>query len=671
MMRKILLLAIICLPFFVMSQAQRTVLMEEWTNASCGPCADQNPDFNTLLDANLDKVVSIKYQWYFPGFDPFHEQNPDEIDNRGAYYGLNGVPTAWMDGTAGDDSYAGGAGGWDVSGGGYEGGPYGYNQATIDYAAEQTTPISMSLEHSLNDNITEVTVNITLRNMSEEDFTMADGRLQIALLEEEVVFNTAPGSNGETEFYNVMRKMYPDENGTTVPTIPAGDSISYTIIGAVPDYIYGLAELKVVAFIQDHTSTEVWQAAITEVQPIPNAIDAAIGDNLTIAPTSLCGGTITPIVEITNPGAIEITSAEVNAIINGVVIETMTFEGNLATDESATITFSEIVLTEANSSLTFEFGVVNAGANIDINGNNNTSAAIVYSSLSETPIGTSLEEDNESYFGTYPATAVALPAIPEGEFGGNSFLVFSSDELPPGPGDPIGGFGDSDRSILINFYQWNPASTPNEGSLIYQKIDLSGAATPILQFDRASASYEGDGVSSDRLQINVSTDCGDTWATVWDAEGADLNTTSSIEDYYVPGSNDWETMSIDLSAFIGENINVEFKAITGWGNNLYLDNINISDVVATQELTEVSEIRLFPNPVNESMKVTFQLEATSQLQVEVFNAIGQSVQNLGTSNFNTGSNQFDINASNLSDGVYFLRIYNADKELNRRFIVQH
>ena len=667
MMRKFLLLAIICLPFFVMSQAQRMVLIEEWTNASCGPCAAQNPDFNVLLDNNLDKVVSIKYQWYFPGFDPFYEQNPTEVDNRGEYYGLSGVPTAWIDGQLPDNDYGDGSGNWSS----YAGGPYGYTQGIIDWSYAQSTPISMTLTHSLNDDISEVTVDVTITNMGDTDFIMADGRLHIALLEETVEFAEPPGSTDERIFYNIMRKMYPDENGTAVDTIPAGESVDFTITGAVPDYIYGLAELKVAAFVQDHASTEVWQAAITDTQPIANAIDAAIGDNLTIAPTGLCGATITPIVEINNPGALEITSAEVNALINGNIIETMTYEGSLMTDESATVTFSEVILTEANSTLVFEFGAVNAGGGVDINSNNDASAPITYSSLSETPIGTSLMEDNESYIGTYPTTGVALPAIPEGDFGGNSFLVFSREEITEESGDPIGGFGLSNRSMLINFYQWNPSITASEGSIIYQKIDLNAATAPALQFDRASASYIGDGTSSDRLQVRISTDCGVNWDVLWDEQGADLNTADAIEAFYVPAAGDWATETIDLSAYVGAEVNVEFKAITGWGNNLYLDNINITNIVATEELTEVSDIRLFPNPAKESVRVTFDLEASKQLQVEVFNAVGQRVQNLGTSNFNTGRNQFEVNASDLSNGVYFLRIYNADKELNRRFVVQH
>ena len=51
-------------------QTQRTVFIEEFTQASCAPCAAANPAFNTLLSANTAKAVSIKYQVSWPGTDP-------------------------------------------------------------------------------------------------------------------------------------------------------------------------------------------------------------------------------------------------------------------------------------------------------------------------------------------------------------------------------------------------------------------------------------------------------------------------------------------------------------------------------------------------------------------------------------------------------------------------
>ena len=39
------------------AQTQRRVLVEEFTQASCGPCAAVNPAFNVMLSANAEKFA--------------------------------------------------------------------------------------------------------------------------------------------------------------------------------------------------------------------------------------------------------------------------------------------------------------------------------------------------------------------------------------------------------------------------------------------------------------------------------------------------------------------------------------------------------------------------------------------------------------------------------------
>ena len=98
-MKKILLVVSVCLLMLDSSaQTQRLILVEEFTNASCGPCALSNPSFNTLMTANASKVVAIRYHSSFPGYDPFYSQNPVQNQARTIYYGVTAVPTARRDG---------------------------------------------------------------------------------------------------------------------------------------------------------------------------------------------------------------------------------------------------------------------------------------------------------------------------------------------------------------------------------------------------------------------------------------------------------------------------------------------------------------------------------------------------------------------------------------------
>jgi thioredoxin-like negative regulator of GroEL len=53
-----LLLTLIAILGF--GQAQRVVLLEHFTQASCGPCATLNPAVQTLINANQGKIITIK-----------------------------------------------------------------------------------------------------------------------------------------------------------------------------------------------------------------------------------------------------------------------------------------------------------------------------------------------------------------------------------------------------------------------------------------------------------------------------------------------------------------------------------------------------------------------------------------------------------------------------------
>ena len=79
-------------------QSQRLVLGEEYTQASCPPCASQNPPFQTLMVANASKMISIRYQTSWPGTDPMNAQYKTDLTTRTNYYSINGVPEMEMDG---------------------------------------------------------------------------------------------------------------------------------------------------------------------------------------------------------------------------------------------------------------------------------------------------------------------------------------------------------------------------------------------------------------------------------------------------------------------------------------------------------------------------------------------------------------------------------------------
>ena len=101
--------------------------------------------------------------------------------------------------------------------------------------------------------------------------------LELAIIENETFLNV--GSNGQTEFHHVMKKMVPDENGTSVGPLVRGETIevseSWTFQGEYDDStgysnmvdhdsahtVEEFEDLSVVAFVQDDETWEVLHSA--------------------------------------------------------------------------------------------------------------------------------------------------------------------------------------------------------------------------------------------------------------------------------------------------------------------------------------------------------------------------------------------------------------------------
>ncbi len=113
------------------------------------------------------------------------------------------------------------------------------------------------------------------------------------------------------------------------------------------------------------------------------------------------------------------------------------------------------------------------------------------------------------------------------------------------------------------------------------QFDLSGLGTPItLTFDVAYARYNNN--YSDGLEVNIENLCDGSSTKVYDKSGTTLATAPDHTSTFVPDACDeWRTETIDLSAYVGGVIKVNFVNIGGYGNVLYIDNIGLTGTVCT------------------------------------------------------------------------------------------
>ncbi len=139
------------------------------------------------------------------------------------------------------------------------------------------------------------------------------------------------------------------------------------------------------------------------------------------------------------------------------------------------------------------------------------------------------------------------------------------------------GYSQSSASTYLNCYSYNAAN--QRDWLITPNYNFSGVTSGRLKFDYAYARYSTS--STDSLAVMYSTDCGATWTQLWKKGGSSLQTrTTTTTSNFQPSSTQWKTDSITLTTGIAGNSSVRFAfvGINNYGNNMYLDNINIYNV---------------------------------------------------------------------------------------------
>jgi len=88
------------------------------------------------------------------------------------------------------------------------------------------------------------------------------------------------------------------------------------------------------------------------------------------------------------------------------------------------------------------------------------------------------------------------------------------------------------------------------------------------------------------------------------------------------------------------------------------------------ELTEVSNVKLFPNPVQGVFQIEFNLVKAERIQVEVYDAMGKSIQLLTDQTFSEGVHQLSLSSTEWSPGLYFAAIRTASGSKRIPFIKQ-
>jgi hypothetical protein len=250
---------------FRITERDRAVLLEHFTNSADSASKIANSTLNNMVGADSLDMVDLQYHTSFPGADPFNEQEPYVPSARSLYYGLQEVPYTILNGGT-DPSYR-----------------FDHNARKLKWK-----PIRVeSLEYAkfgirlyselINNNTLYVLTWVTaLADMPTSEYTV-----HVGVVERKITGET--GTNGETEFRDVVKDLLPDPAGKTI-------SREWNIndVDSVRNYwylqnVYNQNELKVFAFIQDESTDEIYQVALHNIDLVTGIKDMSPSENQLLA----------------------------------------------------------------------------------------------------------------------------------------------------------------------------------------------------------------------------------------------------------------------------------------------------------------------------------------------------------------------------------------------------
>ncbi len=239
-------LIIVTLAIFAPLMAtQRVMVMEDFTATWCTYCPGAARGAEELKFRAFDSVVVIAYHSSSSG-DPFYTST---AATRASYYGISGYPTMRLDGM------------YSVVGGMHYGTMYFTYRQYFESRKTVPSPLDINLTVNYDSVSRNGTLTIVVHNTSG---STVSGQLHTALIESHIYYPW----QGMDSLQDVERTMLPNASGEAI-TVAPGDSVVKTRDFTInTNWVAKNCEL--VVFVQDNSTREIYQGAMTAVMPKPS-----------------------------------------------------------------------------------------------------------------------------------------------------------------------------------------------------------------------------------------------------------------------------------------------------------------------------------------------------------------------------------------------------------------
>lgn len=394
--------------------------------------------------------------------------------------------------------------------------------------------------------------------------------------------------------------------------------------------------------------------------PTPVDYDLAIAQ--VKIPNRTCQPQVTPSVLVHNVGSSTLTSIELEYTYNGNTLSHI-WTGSLAPFQHNFINLPSLSLVSGAKDLEAKVKFLNVSHIDTVTPNNQALSNIQYADQGKNlPFSEGFEGT------TFPPADFVFERV------GDDYTYFDVDDIV---------FKTGAKSV----YAFNTIllfdNSGRKAEMLSPVLNLLGNTTPNISFDMAynyqrytPPYFTADTDFTDTLDVLISTDCGNTYQSLYRKWGSQLATFANpilnplnVQACFInPKDTNWRHVELDLSAYASATeAVVKFSYISGLGGNINIDNINFSTTPLVLNTLDKNTLQVFPNPASDVIHITNEASKINDLTLidiqgnQATNAVKQQ----------RDAHHWLIDTHSLADGIYVVNIFTEQGKEVRKIHVQH
>jgi hypothetical protein len=220
-------------------------------------------------------------------------------------------------------------------------------------------------------------------------------------------------------------------------------------------------------------------------------------------------------------------------------------------------------------------------------------------------------------------------------------------------------YGNTGYCFITNSFP-EPITIPQYCQFIVKSTNGQNfCISPFIQYQGSwyTAINGSDNLSNNWYRITSS-----DWYGI-NGEGPYPNDSIVIENCIFYIHNYSNSLTLTLDTWFHPNSGGTPILYCGFGDQLSgLENIDF------QIASNYSLLQNYPNPFNPSTKIQFTVPTTSDINLDIYNVLGQKVATLVNEELATGTYEYEFNATNLPSGNYFYTLTSGEQKLTKKMV---